>query len=327
MKIGIPRALLYYYYNPFWEPFFENLGLEVVISDETNKTLVNKGVKESVPEICVPIKIFIGHTINLLEKDVDYIFVPRMVSIRKGEVFCPKFMGLPDMMEHSVEGVAEKMLTCHIKTKGDDISDYRNYLEMGKKLGFSKQEIKDAAEKAGQQWHEFRKFNKLGYPLSEASRMVKKNVSLEEVKQDENRIKIGVIGYVYNIYDNFISMDIINRLKELNVDFVTFDMMEEEELEASIADMDKTLFWTFSNKLMGAGYKLFRNQMVDGLIHITAFGCGPDSFLGKLFEIESDEQKVPFMTIRIDEHTGENHLQTRIEAFIDMLKRKKLKAM
>ena len=28
------------------------------------------------------------------------------------------------------------------------------------------------------------------------------------------------------------------------------------------------------------------------------------------------------MTLRIDEHTGESHLQTRIEAFTDMIKRK-----
>ncbi len=60
---------------------------------------------------------------------------------------------------------------------------------------------------------------------------------------------------------------------------------------------------------------------------INSFGCGPDSFLGKLFEIESDDTKVPFMTIRVDEHTGENHLQTRIEAFVDMIRRKKAKAV
>ena len=29
------------------------------------------------------------------------------------------------------------------------------------------------------------------------------------------------------------------------------------------------------------------------------------------------------MTLRIDEHTGESHLQTRLEAFVDMIARKK----
>jgi len=68
---------------------------------------------------------------------------------------------------------------------------------------------------------------------------------------------------------------------------------------------------------------LFSEGKVDGIIHITAFGCGPDSFLSRLMELESDATGIPFMIIRIDEHTGENHLLTRIEAFVDMIKRKK----
>jgi len=39
--------------------------------------------------------------------------------------------------------------------------------------------------------------------------------------------------------------------------------------------------------------------------------------------LDSDTYNKPFLTMRVDEHSGENHLQTRIEAFVDMLKRKK----
>ena len=67
-----------------------------------------------------------------------------------------------------------------------------------------------------------------------------------------------------------------------------------------------------------------KDDSIDGIIHITAFGCGPDSLIGKIMELESVDYKKPFMTIRVDEHTGENHLQTRVEAFIDMIYRKKL---
>jgi len=53
MKIGIPNALLHSYYGPFWESLFEELDFEVIVSEETNKRIINYGVKESVPEICV----------------------------------------------------------------------------------------------------------------------------------------------------------------------------------------------------------------------------------------------------------------------------------
>lgn len=324
MRVGIPRALLYYYYIPFWRTFFESLGIEVVASDATNKGILNQGVSESVSEICVPIKIFVGHVKSLLKKNVDYIFVPRMVSTYPGEYFCPKFMGLPDLLRHSVKGMEGKMLTVPISTNSDDISDYKLYLPMKEILNVSEAKIKEAAERAGEYWREFRKVNKLGYTITEADEIVKSKQRYKSVpKSNDRNIRLGLMGYVYNIYDPFVNMNIIEKLNELNVEFVTFDMMDENELKKNIEHLKKPLFWTFSNKVLGAGYSLFHDRSVDGIIHITAFGCGPDSFLGKLFEYQSNDTGIPFMTVRIDEHTGENHLQTRVEAFIDMLKRKK----
>ncbi len=327
VKIGIPRALLYYYYFPFWKAFFEALDMEVVVSEETNKGILNKGIKESVSEICVPIKLYIGHAIQLLNKEIDYIFVPRMVSIQSGEYFCPKFMGLPDMLRHGVKGLEGKIITCQIKSDSDDISAPENYYPMAEVLGVTKEQIQVAASVAREQWIGFRMFNKSGFTAVEAMKMIQTNDSLEVLLNNQQSskpvLRIGLIGYVYNIYDPFLNMNIIEKLRELNVDFITFDMLEEAQLQEKIKDMEKTLFWTFSNKLLGAGLRLFHEPTIDGIIHLTAFGCGPDSFMGKLFEFESDQTGVPFMSIRVDEHTGENHLQTRIEAFVDMLKRKK----
>jgi len=329
MRVGIPRALLYYYYFPFWKTFFEELNVEVVISDETNKRLINEGIRESVSEICVPIKIFVGHTLNLIKKDVDYIFVPRMVSIAKGEYFCPKFMGLPDLLKNGVSGIEGKLLTCHIFSENDDIYNPDNYLSLAEPLGVTEQEIRAAAKKAQEDWLAARMYTKMGKVFPDVLKIME-NKPIEKDKNlkpqyahYEKPLRIAVMGYVYNIYDDFVSMNLLQKLNDLQVDFITFDMMDEAEIMEPIKDMNKTLFWTFSNKLLGAGYKLLTEHDIDGLIHITAFGCGPDSFLGTLFEMKSDEVGIPFMMIRVDEHTGENHLQTRIEAFIDMLRRKK----
>ena len=66
---------------------------------------------------------------------------------------------------------------------------------------------------------------------------------------------------------------------------------------------------------------------IDGMIHLTAFGCGPDSIIGKMMEIDCEESNVPFMTVRVDEHTGDNHIMTRLEAFTDMIKMSKRKGV
>jgi predicted nucleotide-binding protein (sugar kinase/HSP70/actin superfamily) len=147
-------------------------------------------------------------------------------------------------------------------------------------------------------------------------------VTAKDLKVHDSALRIGVIGYVYNVYDNFISMDVLNKLRQLGADPVTFEMLDQKVIDLQLRKFPKTLFWTFSNKLLAGAYHFFEDPTYDGLIHVTAFGCGPDSFLGKVLELDSANYGKPFMTVRIDEHTGENHLQTRVEAFVDMIAKK-----
>lgn len=329
MKIGIPQSLLYAYYFPFWKTYFEELGFEVVVTPMTTKGIIDKGVKASVPELCVPIKIYLGHIITLLEQDVDYVFVPRFVSIRKGQFFCPKFMGLPDMIKYSFSGIEEKLISPTINTNSDNLgTSLKDFSIIEKMFGISRQKNINAIEKANEIWLRFREYSLKGYTITESMKIVlegydESNFNIEE--NSKNYVTIGLIGYVYNIYDSFISMDILNRLREMGVKVKTFEMLSEEIIEKELKSMSKKMFWTFSDKLLAAGYAFYDDEEVDGLIHVTAFGCGPDSMLGKLLDMDSVDYNKPFMTVRVDEHTGENHLQTRIEAFIDMIKRKKMK--
>lgn len=326
MKIGLPKALLYYYYFPLWKTFFESLGCEVVVSNETTKQTLDKGTKVTAPELCVPMKICSGHVIELLEEKVDYIFLPRMVSIHKQETFCPKFLGLPDMMRYTIPGLEGKMLAPQICSHTEQISHPKDYFMLREPLQVTGQDIKKALKEAEKVWRDFRAYSKQEYSITDAMDLALGQVTemqLAEKNKNGFEISIGVIGYVYNIYDKFVSMDLLNHLENLNVNIFTFEMLEELEMEKELNDMKKVMFWTFSNKLLGTGRNFYRDSRIDGIIHITAFGCGPDSFVGKLMEIESNECHKPFMTVRVDEHSGQNHLQTRIEAFVDMIKKKK----
>lgn len=325
MKVGIPRALLYYYYYPFWKTMFDELKIETVLSKPTSKHIINKGIEFSVPEICVPIKVFTGHVASIVD-EVDYLFIPRMVSVSKNEFFCPKFMGLPDMIKYTVPGAINKILSPKIQSDSDKISNPKFYSGMKEVLGISNWELQRALRKAEKEWERFRRLSKEGYVLSDAMDIFKgKESHCKKTVEENKEITIGLLGYVYDIYDEFISMNAVEKLKEMNVNILTFEMLDERVLNKSIKFLKKRLFWTFSNKLLGAGYYFYNNPQVDGLIHMTAFACGPDSMIGKMMELESSNYNKPFMTIRVDEHTGESHLQTRVEAFVDMIKRKKLK--
>lgn len=342
IKIGIPRALLYYYYFPFWLKLFAELDLKPIISDITSRELLDRGVKKSLSELCVPIKVMIGHVLNLDQKDLDYIFLPRFRSLRKDIVLCPKFLGLPDMVRHSLPGLKAEIIADQIDSKNDDIAQFSNHRQLAEKLDISKRKMKKALKKASKFWQRYRELLFAGYLIDDFAgiedlEMLEKlfgkfendqkppqsKSSKKETPANEEVIDIAVIGYVYNIFDEYLNMDIINKLKEMGVRVHTFSMVEEEIIEDEISQLRKPMFWEFTNKLYGAAEHYFKNDSIDGVIHLTAFGCGPDSMLGQILEVDAKKYENAFMTLRIDEQTGESHIITRIEAFIDLLRLKK----
>ncbi len=320
MKIGIPRSLLFFYYYPFWEELFKELGIEVLVSDKNNERIMNKGVKYSISEICVPMKVFVGQVLDLVEQGADLVYVPRVVNIQKDVTLCPKFLGLPDMIKYSLEDMENKVLTHKIEQESDDISDWKDYQIFLEVFDISKRELKRALNRASQKWQEYRAMHRRGFASDQL---------LEDVKRtpDTGDLTIGVLGYVYNVYDKFVNMDLLGKLREMNVNIVTFEMIDEEKIQQEVDQFAprKKMFWEFSNKLLGAGYHFLKSDEIDGVIHVTAFGCGPDSVLGPFLDIDSDEYNTPFMTLRIDEQTGESHLLTRVEAFVDLLRLQKTK--
>lgn len=324
MKIGLPSALLNQYYISFFKPFFEELGFDVVLSHPTTKTILDKGVRKMVPEMCAPMKIYAGHIIELLDSNVDYVYIPRFVSIMDNDAFCPKFMGLPDMLKAAIPRIENKILTNDIVSGSDDICKAKHYITALEKLYIDKKRICPAANAARKKWLEYRRLCvEEKYNSRQANNKVLYGI---ERKIEQHDIKIGVVGYVYDIYDDFISMNVLEKLSNLGADTMTFEMLSENEIKKELKRFDKKLFWTFSNKTIASAYHFFEDKNIDGVIHVTAFGCGPDAFIGKYLELDSEKYNKPFMTLRVDEHTGENHLQTRLEAFVDMIAKLKSEA-
>lgn len=76
-KIGIPKGLLYYYEKDLWINFFKKLGFQIVISDSSNKEILDNGNNIAPSESCLSLKLYLGHIINLKNK-CDYILIPRI---------------------------------------------------------------------------------------------------------------------------------------------------------------------------------------------------------------------------------------------------------
>lgn len=81
IRVGIPRGLLFNDFSPFFIPFFSYLGIKTIVSDETNRKIINRGLEIVPAEYCFPVKVAYGHVDNLLKKGVDFIFIPHIANI------------------------------------------------------------------------------------------------------------------------------------------------------------------------------------------------------------------------------------------------------
>lgn len=325
-RIGIPRSLFYYKFISLWETFFGELGAEVVVSDPTNKRILDDGVKACVDEACLPIKLFHGHVINLMDR-VDYIFIPRFTSISKNEYICPEFGGLPDMVRHTLQGLP-LLIDTEINLRRSDNGAIKAAIETAALLGVGKRTAKSALRAAMENYWDFRYQALCGtLPFCGNVRTVptaavppiEGNIPPDAVPPAA-RMRIAVIGHSYNVYDKYISMDLMGKLNKYGVDVVTIEMVDKSDINMQVSLLSKPMFWNYGRNAYGASLHLAASGEINGMICISSFGCGIDSFVYDLIERRvRREYKIPFITITIDEHSGEAGFNTRLEAFIDML--------
>lgn len=314
--VGIPRALLYYDFFPMWNTFFNYLGVKTVVSPKTNKKILEAGLKNTVDEACLPIKLAMGHVIELAGK-VDYIFLPRLVSLIPREYICPKFLGFPDMVRQCAPGTP-KLIDVNINLYHPRSKAQKTYREVGKLFSRNPVKIDLAYWKSCKALKHYKKLlSQCILPDKAMEIMQGKEIKPEYNPQDTT---IALIGHSYNIYDRYISMNIIGRLKKMGVNVVTADNLSEEIICRETGTLPKKIFWTMGKRMMGAALHFMHNPRISGIICVTSFGCGPDSLIGELIERYLRRiRQIPFLKLTLDEHTGEAGVITRLEAFLDMV--------
>lgn len=322
MRIGIPRGLFYYQHYPMWSTFFEQLGAEVVVSPPTTRDILMSGCSRLIAETCLPVKVFCGHVLSLADK-CDHVFIPSIRSLEPKVYNCPKSIGLPDMIRVAVPECPP------IIDPDIDISDgkgnlYQAIYKLGRRFTRNPLKVKKAAETAWQVHQEFQtqmQSQRLTAPEA-ISRMFPQ---LGEEPKDNGFnpiITIALIGHPYLLYDEYINHRLVPRLREMGANTLFPEMVGKGELRAAIYELVERPYWTCEDEIIGAGVYYLRGD-VDGVISVAPFGCGPDSLMIALLQRYAKRSGKPFMSLTLDEHTAETGLITRLEAFLDMVQRKK----
>jgi predicted nucleotide-binding protein (sugar kinase/HSP70/actin superfamily) len=316
LKVGIPHSLFYFYYYPLWKTFFEELGAQVIKSHPTSRLTVDQGVGLAVDEASLPIKIYFGHVKELAEKGLDYLFVPRLVSVEPKGFICPKFMGLPDMIRASVPNLPP-LIDITIDISKTDRYLQRDIIRVARLFKASPKSARQAYQRG---WQELRFCQALaaqGLTPQEAIRVWEGE---EVIRSDAPQLRLGVLGHGYSLYDDVISMNLITHLRALGCEVVLAEHVDPQNIEIHAATLPKRMFWTLGRKMAGSGLYFDQDEHIDGIVYLACFGCGPDSLIGEIIERRMNK---PFIMLTVDEHTGETGLLTRLEAFVDMIERQR----
>ena len=118
-------------------------------------------------------------------------------------------------------------------------------------------------------------------------------------------------------------MDIFKKLDNMDVRVYNAYQLTIEQLKGGMNLLHSSLYWANQYEMTGCAGHYFTDNKIDGIITITAFGCGPDSLMLEDIKRKAKNYSKPLLNLTIDEHTGEAGFITRIEAFCDMLMRNK----
>lgn len=296
IKIGIPRSFLYYRNYILWKNFFEIIGCNIVLSPNTDSDIVKVGSKLSVDESCLPSKIYLGH-INYLIDKCDYVLIPRIYSYGRKKRVCVKFNGIYDVVNNIFPDI--KILDYNI----DNLKfkyELFGFIKMGLKLNGNIFRIIYA------------------YIIGKIKEY-KYNKTLI-LKQDKvmrsNKLKVLIVSHPYIVYDKYLSSNIINYLKDEDIDILYSDRMNRKESIYYAEEESNTLYFLYSKENIGSAF--YYKDLVDGIIFLSSFPCGVDSLVNELVIRKIDN--VPCINIILDDSTSTGGLYTRLESFVDIIK-------
>lgn len=324
MRIGVPRSLLYYQYFPAWKTFFEQLGAEVVVSPPTTQVMLAEGSSRVVADTCLPVKVFLGHTLWLNER-CDKVFIPAIRSMERRVYNCSKFLGLPDMTKAVIPELPG-LLEIEIDVNKGRNRLFRDVYGLGRHIELNPVKVRRAALAAWQAFLDYRNMMHLN-KITPVEAIARLYPDIDKPKEAETpsagKGTVALIGHPYMLYDEFVNHRIIQRLERMGNTVITPEMVPYEEQKAGVLNVTGGAYWTYENEVAGAGGYYLDNR-ADGVIGLMAFGCGPDSLLMDMIRRYSVSKKsVPFMCLTLEEHTAEAGVVTRLEAFTDMISRRK----
>ena len=304
--VGMNRSFLLNTYFPFFNAFFAELGFRLTLPSKEDP----KGMDQQGAAFCYPVEIAHNYAATLLTEKPDYIFMPHLRGLDMGEpdmtsCTCVLVQGEPYYLRTAFPALtpAGRVISQVIDFSKGNTADTEAFEELIRKLGVDTNTVDAALQAADTAQKTF----------TQDIRAMGKE-ALAALEADPEKFGTVVFGRPYNAFASVANKGIPAKFASRGIAVIPFDMLPywEEKLAK-----DENMYWAMGQIILKAARFVARHPLLFGT-YITNFSCGPDSFLVSFFRDVMGRK--PSLTLELDSHTADAGLETRIEAFLDIIR-------
>jgi predicted CoA-substrate-specific enzyme activase len=294
-RVGIPRALTTHSLFPLYSTFFSRIGMEVILSD-----VDQRGDLKAYSGFCFPVQIAHGAVLDLARRGVRLVFLPHVTRMPqpnpcRDSYLCPITQAGPYFLAKAFPEV-------HFLSP---LLDFPNgYQACASLVELAVRELGVRRELADRAWAEaVRAQTQTEQALHEMGQR-----ALEEAIH-AGKPAILLAGHSYNAFTPEASQSVGKKLSSMGVTAIPADCLTLQEKGPTA--------WHFANQIMNAVSLVKRHPNLF-LLCISNFSCTIDAFTHSMLTSELGSK--PYLILEIDAHTADAGVQTRLEAFLDIVR-------
>lgn len=299
--VGILSSLLTHSLFPFYARFFDALGVRVKCSRNPDW----QGRERMGAAFCYPVEQSHGLLQGLLAETFDFVFLPQVVRLpvytsTEVHCICPLAQGEPYYLQAAFKEELEGRVLSPVLDFADSRDLQNNLITVARRLGRSRSMALAALDAAHDALLETRR------QQADMGRRF-----LAELQPEE--IGVVVFGRSYNAFSELGNLGIPHKFASRGFKVLAHDCLPLADLGAVT---EASMYWASGQTILQAA-RIVAGHPKLFAVYISNFSCGPDSFLiGNFRDIMVSK---PSLLLELDAHTADTGINTRIEAFIDVV--------
>ena len=326
---------------------------KVLIPPPITKKTLELGSKNSPDYVCVPFKYNLGNYIESLNnganillqagggcrygyyaelqeqilKDLNYNFTfinfieENHVSIKKIYKFAKQINPKLNILKYAYYGINTiLMIICMDKINKIPRENMGFELNKNSFINLEKEYLAKLREK---QQHPIK--------IIKTYLIYKKKFKKLPIHKPKNYLKVGIVGELYSIMEPFCNTNLEVKLANYGIEVHRFTTLtyllfqKKQNIKKLLKKGKKYLKYHLGADATESVVisKELAEKNYDGIIHIKSFGCTPEINAMTILEKISNEYDIPIIYFSFDSSNSDVGIDTRIEAFYDMLVQKR----